>query len=87
MVLLHQRIAIRRLDTPERQQGAALDTKILSIRANSAPYFCSATLPAASRQSETRRLIYCQSCSLNSGCLRIFWKTLMSGSMRARQRM
>ena len=34
------------------------------------------------RQSETRRLMYCQISSLNSGCLRICLNTDMSGSMR-----
>ena len=34
------------------------------------------------RQSETRRLTYCQICSLNSGWFRICLNTLMSGSIR-----
>src|SRR5262245_47257740 len=31
------------------------------------------------RQSETRRLRYCQTCSLNSGCARMSSKTVVSG--------
>jgi len=68
MVLLHQRIAIGGFDAPQRQQRAS--------------FFFSASLPAMMRQSETRRLMYCQICSLNSGWFRICLNTDMSGSMR-----
>src|SRR6266446_1100568 len=52
------------------------------MRANSGPLFFSASLPAMMRQSETRRLTYCQICSLNSGWFLISLNTLMSGSTR-----
>ena len=51
--------------------------------ARTAPRFSAALrLPAMMRQSETRRLMYCQICSLNSGWFRICLNTDMSGSMR-----
>src|SRR6516225_9733413 len=49
------------------------------MRAKSAAYSCAFSLPVVMRQSETRRLRYCQSCSLNSGCERISSKTVVSG--------
>ena len=75
---------IGRLDAPQRQQRAALDAEIASRCARAAPR-CSSRDPCRlmMRQSETRRLMYCQSCSWNSGWLRICLNTLMSGSTRA----
>ena len=73
--------------TPHSASSVPRSTpKSCSIRANSASFFRSASLPAMMRQSETRRLMYCQICSLNSGWLRICLKTLMSGSVWPMQR-
>ena len=41
--------------------------KSFSMRENSGAYSFAFSLPAMMRQSDTRRLRYCQSCSLNSG--------------------
>ena len=50
-----------------------------SMRASSAPCSFSFSLPVWMRQSETRRLRYCQIFSLNSGWLRIAANTEVSG--------
>ena len=83
MVLLHQRIAIGGFDAPQRQQRAALDAEIL-LDPREQRLVLLAALPCRSmmRQSEARRLMYCQICSWNSGCFCICRNTLMSGSMR-----
>src|SRR6516165_11687265 len=49
------------------------------MRAKSGAYSCAFSLPVVMRQSETRRLRYCQSCSLNSCWERISSKTVVSG--------
>ena len=53
--------------------------KSFSMRANSGAYSFAFSLPVTMRQSETRRLRYCQSFSLNSGWLLICSKTVVSG--------
>ena len=74
--------------TPHSASSVPRSTpKSCSIRANSASFFRSASLPAVIRQSETRRLMYCQVFSWNSGWLRICLNTLMSGSVRPMQRL
>src|SRR3569623_2127790 len=71
------------LSTPQSARSVPRSTpKSCSMRVNSAPCWRSASLPARMRQSETRRLMYCQSSSLNSGWLPICANTLMSGSIR-----
>src|SRR5262249_46176139 len=49
------------------------------MRAKSGAYSFAFSLPVVMRQSETRRLRYCQSCSLNSGWERMSSKTVVSG--------
>src|SRR5215831_8581436 len=49
------------------------------MRAKSGAYSFAFSLPVVMRQSETRRLRYCQSCSLNSGWKRLSSKTVVSG--------
>src|SRR5215831_9001624 len=49
------------------------------MRAKSGAYSFAFFLPVVMRQSETRRLRYCQSCSLNSGWERMSSKTVVSG--------
>src|SRR5262245_55801765 len=49
------------------------------MRANSGAYSFAFSLPVVMRQSETRRLRYCQTCSVNSGCARLSSKTVVSG--------
>ena len=53
--------------------------KSFSMRAKQAANSFRRSLPVWMRQSETRRLMYCQSCWLNSGWLRISVKTVLSG--------
>src|SRR5215510_16584098 len=48
------------------------------MRAKSGAYSFAFSLPVVMRQSETRRLRYCQSCSLNSGWERISSKSIVS---------
>ena len=83
MVLLHQRIADRRIRRPTAPAACrARRRNPARSGANSASFFRSASLPSMMRQSETRRLMYCQISSLNSGWLCICLNTDMSGSMR-----
>src|SRR5262245_58931260 len=49
------------------------------MRANSGAYSFAFSLPVVMRQSETRRLRYCQTSSVNSGCARLSSKTVVSG--------
>src|SRR5262249_31833128 len=49
----------------------------------SGAYSSAFSLPVVMRQSETRRLRYCQSCSLNSGWERMSSKTVVSGLILA----
>src|SRR5262244_1686919 len=49
------------------------------MRAKSGAYSFAFSLPVVMRQSETRRLRYCQSCSLNSGWKRLSSETVVSG--------
>ena len=66
--------------TPHSASSVPRSTpKSFSIRANSASFFFSASLPLMMRQSETRRLMYCQVSSVNSGWLRSSLKTLHVG--------
>ena len=53
--------------------------KSFSMRAKSGAYSFAFSLPVPMRQSETRRLRYCQICSLNSGWLCSCSKTVVSG--------
>src|SRR6266478_4616542 len=53
------------------------------MRAKSGAYSFAFSLPVVMRQSETRRLRYCQSCSLNSGWERMSSKTVVSGLILA----
>ena len=41
-----------------------------SMRARRSAYSFARSLPVMTRQSEQRRLMYCQTCSVNSGCAR-----------------
>src|SRR5262245_30133677 len=53
------------------------------MRAKSGAYSFAFSLPVVMRQSEMRRLRYCQSCSLNSGWERMSSKTVVSGLILA----
>src|SRR5262249_10030143 len=79
VVLLHVRIAEGRFDAPEPEHDPAVDPVVLFDAGKERGVFLAFSLPVVMRQSETRRLRYCQSCSLNSGWERMSSKTVVSG--------
>ena len=67
---LHKRITVSRLRAQSASSVPRSTPKSRSMRSNRPEYCLSVSLRAIERKSETRRLTYCQTCSLNSGWLR-----------------